>query len=526
MPVIALTQPVELPVAALRTHLRKALPEWSWRCGDDDMGGPKDRATFDRPQTILGRGSDGMVMMSIALHDRPLPLDAAAPPHRVHLTLTQPTTDNPELAKRIAVIACAALTMDQDQAAQAQIAPGGRWYSVEDLREALEHCTANNKLLGSVDEVLGRCGTPGATIGAAPVTPLSTPRVRSAAEMMNVHADLERTFATILARQGGAKLASAMGFAPPPPYSDERPRADRLPTLVLGLSGPLSPDWAILQEGCTVVDPDGGWIVQPDGEGGAVLSGRCGPVTLAFVAGPIPKYCVESALSRSFWFKDGWDAFAAMQAQLIVTADLDTRSAPYEDVRRVASIISLAVGLLAGEPQAIALLNAGIDTIIPAQDVHRLTACLASGELPLMVWTWTAPHAMADGDVSLSTGGMLPFLGYEVEVWNAPGTPALVGEKLSGILKYLLHHGPIVTDGNSFGEMPGDRSIRGFFGDSRAGRGDPTKALLLEFDATGAVTPRPDPLPQERTARAIPQRPAPAAPPPPRPRIGFGRKGL
>lgn len=520
MPVIALNHPVPLPVTRLRTALRTALPDWNWRCGDDDSGGPREQATFERPQTILGRGGDGMVMMSISLHHQPLPLDFGAPPHQVHLSLTQPTTDSPELAKRIAVVACAVLSIDQDETAQAQIAPGGRWYGVDDLRLALAHCTANDKTLGSVDEVLGRCGTAGASAAGAPVTPLTTPRVRTSAEMMNIHADLERTFATILARQGGARFAEAMGFAPPPPYADERPRTDRLPTLVLALRGPPEPDWAIIREGCDAVDPEGGWRIEPDGSGGAMLESPRARIDLGYLAEPIPKYCIESALSRSFWFKNGWDAFAEAAAQLVVTTDLDTRSAAYEDVRQVAAIISLVTGLLAREPQAVALLNAGIDTILPAQDVHRLVGCLARGELPLMVWTWTAPHSMTDGDVSLSTGGMLPFLGYEVEVWNAPLSAAAAGEKLSGILNYLLYHGPIVGDGNSFGETPGDRSIRGFFGDSRAGRGDPTKALLLEFDSLPLEQPRPDP---------IPERPAP--PPSPvgfarRAPGGFGRKGL
>ena len=490
------------------------------------MGGPKDRATFDRPQTIMGRNPEGMVMMSIALHHQPLPLEAGAPPHQLHLTLSQPSTENSELAKRLAVIACAALTVEQAEGAQVQIAPGGRWYSVADIREALDHCLSNDRSRGSVDEVLGRCGRATANAAAAaPVTTLETPRMRSPAEMMNIDADLERTFATILAKQGGGKFAEAMGFAPPPPYTEERSRIDRLPTMVLALTGPLTPDWSVLREGCNVLDPEGGWTIEPGENGGAHFTGRHGTIDLTYSPEPIPSYCIKSALSRSFWFRDGIEALSGAGAQLVLTTDLDTRAVPYEVVCRTASLISLILGLLAREPQAVALLNTGTDTLVPAEDVARLTGCLANGELPLMVWTWTAPHSMEDGNVSLSTGGMLPFLGYEVEVWNAPLPATVVGDKLSGILKYLLHHGPIVTDGNSFGETEGDRSIRGFFSDSRAGRADPTRALFLEFDAAGEVRPRPDPVPRRpQTPTAAPQ---PAAPAFGRRAPGrFGRKGL
>ncbi len=86
-------------------------------------------------------------------------------------------------------------------------------------------------------------------------------------------------------------------------------------------------------------------------------------------------------------------------------------------------------------------------------------------------------------------------------MWNAPGEPQWVADKMSGILNYLLRVGPIVRDGESFGEEPGDRSIRGFFGTTKAQRYDPTvKVLMLEFDAPGAAKPRPDELPPERPA--------------------------
>jgi hypothetical protein len=140
----------------------------------------------------------------------------------------------------------------------------------------------------------------------------------------------------------------------------------------------------------------------------------------------------------------------------------------------------------------------------------------------LMLWTWTAPDSLVADSVSLTTGGIRPFLGYEIEVWNAPGEPQWVGDQLSNVINYLLHAGPVVKDGDSFGETGGDRSIRGFFGTTRAERHDTNvPVLLLEFDSPrGAVPRRPDPTPA----------PAPDLSPQGFPRRavagGFGRKGL
>jgi hypothetical protein len=111
-----------------------------------------------------------------------------------------------------------------------------------------------------------------------------------------------------------------------------------------------------------------------------------------------------------------------------------------------------------------------------------------------------------------------------------------VGDKLAQILNYLLHVGPIVNDGDPFSEKPGERSIRGFFGTTRAQRADKDmRVLLLEFDGPAGVQPRPDPVPSAQTpapkvlSGGAPSRDVSAAAPSPgfgRRAAGFGRRGL
>lgn len=518
MPIVALTVPVMLPVAQLRQALQRGLPLWQWRCGEEDNGAANDRAMFDRPQTIMGRSPSGMVMTSIEAINAPLPLEAGAPPHHRHLKLSQPTTEDAELAKRMSVIIAAAVVAEQDPQAHCQIAPGGRWYSAQELREGLALLTGKTGQPASVDEFLvTRGAAPASAAAAGSAAPsLLEPSRRTPAETLAIGADVGLNFAKILAEVAGEDTARQLGYAPPPPYAEEKPRVDRLPTMVLALNGPLSFDWGAVGGFFEGWDKPGNWRVDCAPDGSGTITGRGATTRLEVRNEPIPTYCIDNALSRSFWLRGDRSIVADMRLQLIVSCELDTRAAEFEDVRETAKLLTVVIGLLSREPQCSAVLNAGVGTILPADMVQEQVGHLHKNEIPLMLWTWTAPDSLVANAVSLSTGGMLPFLGYEVEVWNAPGTVESIGDKVSHILNYLLHHGPIVTDGNSFGERPGDRSIRGFFGQSRAQRGQPVRALMLEFDTTDPVRPRPDPVPQPPPAQTYPRRSVAG---------GFGRKG-
>jgi hypothetical protein len=348
-------------------------------------------------------------------------------------------------------------------------------------------------------------------------------------------AGVDQSFAKVLTKIGGADFAKDMGFAPPPFYAEEHPRTDRLPTMVLALEHPIHFDWSPLHE-LDRFDPGGDWQVEGRPDGSGSLRGRGCTVEITAHSEPVPRYSIDNALARSFWFKGGPGAFARQTASLTIVCDLDTRAAPFEDVRETAKIMTLAIGLLARSRGVIALLNAAVGTLLDVPMVQSQVGHLHKNQIPLMMWTWTAPDSMVENSVSLTTGGLLPFLGYEVEVWNAPGTPDWVGDKLAQILNYLLHVGPIVNDGDPFSEKPGERSIRGFFGTTRAQRADKDmRVLLLEFDGPAGVQPRPDPVPSAQTpapkvlSGGAPSRDVSAAAPSPgfgRRAAGFGRRGL
>lgn len=496
MPNIVLDRPAPLPVLKLQNLLAQVLPSWRWRVGDE-VG--VATLSLDRPATILGMAGPDILMMAIERVDRPLPLEVGAPPHQLHISLSQPSTEDEELARRLLLLTAA--TTLEEQPGSAQLVDHGPWYDPDELVAAAA-ALVRDPVNSRVDQLLARSGEQRASATPAPDRGYQPPPPGSPAERMML-SDLDHSFAKILTDIGGAEFAKSMGHAPPPPYAEEEPRADRLPTFVLALSNPLEFDWTPVMD-IGRLDPPGGWKAEPGPNGGGTLTGRGATVRLGADLNPIPRYILDNALARSFWFTAGRAAFAGQTQSLIVTCDLDTRSASYEAVRETAKVMTLLLGLLTRSPGCIALLNNGIHTLLDPAMVQSQVGHLHKNQIPLMLWTWTAPDSMVRDAVSLSTGGVLPFLGYEIEVWNAPGDPNWVADKMGKILNYLLHVGPIVREGESFGEEAGDRSIRGFFGTTKAQRHDPTvKVLMLEFAGPGTAAPNADPTPTRGFGRRL-----------------------
>jgi hypothetical protein len=230
---------------------------------------------------------------------------------------------------------------------------------------------------------------------------------------------------------------------------------------------------------------------------------------------PMGAAAIDDACLRSFWF-DGDRARVARHRQFI-TLQIDSPD-DYADRLLTAKIATLIIGAIASLPQASAVLNNMVTTIFSPEMAKNQVGILHSDELPIQLWTWTAPNSMEDGNVCLTTGGFAPLLGFEVEVWNAPHAVSFVADKLSETLRYLLIKGPVIAHGDTIGSEPGDRSIRCFFGESRVSRPQPTKAMFLEFDTKAVAQPRPDLL--------VPSLARDHEPPPLRRAGGFGRKGL
>lgn len=462
-----------LSAGRLRARLADALPLRRWICGEDDDGTPGQTIVLRGHQLICGRGPGAPLFVELRCVDAPYVAPGETlPPHAGYIRLPPPTTDDPAEADIATALIVEALMDPQAGGAWCQLTPDGGWMAA-------------------------------AALGDLPA------RLRS-----------------------GEKLAHSAGSRSPAPdrrpvapaFHSELPRTDRLPTL-LALLAPgtrISLDWPTIAQGLDYCDPDGDWRVDPRGDGGATLSGRHGRIAITPHAQPMPADWLGLAIGRSFWLPTGAPVDTLRQhiACLAVASDSDTTTLGPIPTRQLAKAMSMALLLiaqdLARDGHLSGLANAAHATLYAPSQMEAFARAMAEDEVPIPLFVATAFHATTPGAISLSTAGLMPFVGREVEAWNAPGDIDSVGDRLSNVLRYLLSEGPVLRHGDTLGTSPGDRGIRVLMGTSRADRpyagGQPIPALWLEFGEARPYPPRAQP---SGMAVGGVRRPG-----------GFGRKGL
>lgn len=203
-----------------------------------------------------------------------------------------------------------------------------------------------------------------------------------------------------------------------------------------------------------------------------------GLITLMHLAQPLDSGLVGEARTRSWWYDEG--ARAAAHHGHWIIAGGETASWAAAVLR--AKACSLIAGLLVNDNPTIGAVWNGVNgTLFTPQSVQRDLGFVGRDQVPLAFWTYSALHSLTDGDVSITTGGMAPFVGYELEVWHAPRTAAVVNDQLNAISNYLLFSGPVVSAGQTLSLRGDGQTLRCDFGPSRAERNAPTQALLLSF---------------------------------------------
>jgi hypothetical protein len=516
MAIIVFSRPVPFPIAPLRLLLTAQLPLYKWTVSEEDDGGPETMGEWTDRQLICGRSADARVFCEIAARSGPAPGDM--PPHGWYLDIGRPTTDDESVIHRMMLLIASTVMIPADDAL-CQLLPGGGWLSHNDVVRATKALIA-----GESFDKLAHLGQPASSFAASASAPRGDGRYAGLSqERAMALGGMDETMARILHERGMGEIAEGLGLTRPPAFADERPQANRLPTMALLASQPLSPDWSTLRDGVQAVDPQGGWTVEP-----GLLRGRGAVIRFGEAQGVVPAYLMAQAQARSHGLIDRDKALlGSHRVHHAITVELDTRAADYADVRQVTKIATLLIGLAAKQPGCVGLYNAGVGTAMVVEGVWQQIGVLANDEIPIALWTWAAFHSLERDAISIATGGMLPFTGYEVELWNAPGALEQVAERLNGVLRYLLINGPVIAHGDTIGKQAGDKSTRCFLGDSRADRGEQlVPAMLLELDGVASTPPaRPRADPPVSTPPAA----RPATPPASfgrRAPGGFGRKGL
>ena len=465
-----------LPAGRLRAQLGEALSGRRWTCGEEDDGTPNHTILLHGSHLICGRGEGAPVFVEIRCIDIPYVVPGATiPPHASYITLSRPTTEDAIEADLVVTAIVEALMAPEAGGVWCQLASDGGWLAAAALGDLRARLRAGERL----------------THAAA---------------------------ATDLPGRSGIR-------APSPAFHHELPRTDRLPTL-LALSTraalPAIDDWSTIAQGLDYCDPEGDWRLDPRGDGGAVLSGRGGRITITPHAHPMPAEWVALAASHSFWLTPGAETQALRHhaACLAVGCEIDTMLAGPAATRQIAKAMAMTTLLLAQDLARVGAL-AGLATpahamLYPPAAMDTIAQALSDDDVPAHLFIATAFHATTPGAISLSTAGLMPFIGREVEAWNAPGDVETIGARLGNVLRHLLMRGPVLRHGDTLGNAPAERAVRVLLGPSRAQRpyapGQAIPALWLEF---GEARPYPMKASAARMDAGAVRRPG-----------GFGRKGL
>ena len=558
MAIILLGQDSIFPAGAVRSRLQADLPDWRWICGEDDDGARDRIIPWRASQLICGRGNAlnhrPPLFIEICWIDGPWAAPGA-PGHRARVKIGVPTTDDRRLSDHLIALIASSILDAQPGHGWAQMMPGGNWLDAAET-------TRLAQLIAGGEPLAMAAGLGRATIdppaqnsdAASPATPnpraippaselaglpfddcLPAERSRRLGADVLALAEAERAFADVLQHQPG--LAALRDLAPearPPIFAGESPNAGRLPTLVALCDQLPVVEWDILAQGLARLDPAGDWSWRGNDAGG-IAQGRDCAIHIACEPQPIPAYLVEPAIHRAHWLKPGAGlrALRRHRGHVAITCDLDCATAGPDATRRAAKAMTLAVAVLTKTGALAGVLNAATATLFTADQLARLTAPLATNEVPIQLFVHTVFHTCQTDAISLSTAGMIPFIGREIEAWNAPGDLGFVGEKLSGVLRYLLIHGPVVGHGDTIGVTEGDRTTRCFMGNSRAerpyARGAVVPAIMLELAGPPSIGAPHGEAHVDASVEARVEAPTPPRPVPSlgqrRPPRSFGRKG-
>lgn len=136
MAIMLFSAPVDLPAGLLARSLAKHLPAWRWQVGDV-FGTGDELLPLVRKQVILGRNGEELVFCTIEpLEHQPL-TGEGLPPHRYHLQIGQPTTEDRFLGLSLSLLVAAGLVEGGTRGVWLDIGETGNWLPASEMEAAI-----------------------------------------------------------------------------------------------------------------------------------------------------------------------------------------------------------------------------------------------------------------------------------------------------------------------------------------------------------------------------------------------------
>lgn len=136
MAIMLFYAPVDLPAGLLARSLAKHLPAWRWQVGDV-FGTGDELLPLVRKQLILGRSGEELVFCTIEPIEQQPFAGEGLPPHRYHLKIGPPTTEDRMLGLSLSLLVAAGLVEGGTRGVWLDIGETGNWLPASEMEAAI-----------------------------------------------------------------------------------------------------------------------------------------------------------------------------------------------------------------------------------------------------------------------------------------------------------------------------------------------------------------------------------------------------
>lgn len=217
----------------------------------------------------------------------------------------------------------------------------------------------------------------------------------------------------------------------------------------------------------------------PLGDTAVALAVNGQAVVIMMVDDPLPPDAWEPAARRASW--NAGPALAEGYAHAVI-ALIDAADTHAKALNGAAAVTIVLAALAAILPAKAAVFTEA-ETVQKPSVLADHVRHLLEGQIPIPLWvglalTHAEPSPEGARRISVSTTGLRPFAGREIEFLPTSLDPMEVGRRIIGLAAYLVGNGPVIRDGDTVG-MSNDERIAVTYADEGSRPGVPVMLLSV-----------------------------------------------
>jgi len=204
-------------------------------------------------------------------------------------------------------------------------------------------------------------------------------------------------------------------------------------------------------------------------------------VIMGHMPAPIPWSDLEGPCATSWLWPKSAEELRSHAGHLIVTVMAD--KPPLERAKLLSIVAASIVHTCQG---AIGVYWGDATLVIPGKLFREFAAEMLPAGLPLYIWIDFRIGRSQEGGTCGFTTGMEALGHMEFETLQSPEPPGELRERLFGLACYLIENGPVIRDGDTFGESADER-IKVIY--SQSAFGNPKQVMRLDYGGAGGKKP-------------------------------------